>query len=245
MSIAPNMPRDIIGFENLHNRVHLTALKMGLTQVVFHWLVNGNIRFSTPAINIQVGENTSAYGLYDPHIWMDPINVLQMVDDIQHAFIDLLPENALYFNEKADAYKRAIEDVHERYRYVFANTEITTMMHGGHNVFGYLTNRYNLDYVNPYRGFSPDAEPTPQAIVTMIERMRADNITHLFSEALIDPKVADLLLRETGAQILYVYAGENIPSQLLNEGFSFIDLLDSNLEQFKIGLRYRGNESAH
>ncbi len=41
-------------------------------------------------------------------------------------------------------------------------TESKTIMSGGHFAFGHFINRYDLAYESPYKGFAPDAEPTPK-----------------------------------------------------------------------------------
>ncbi len=240
VSIRENMPEDIVSVENHGDHVSIIAKSTGITQLEFHWIHDEKIRYTTPPINIQVGESDEPAGLLDPHIWMDPLNAIQMVEDIRDMFIDLLPEHESYFTENANNYIDELEAVHEAYKQLVEYSELDVMMHGGHNAFGYLTNRYNLSYVNPYRGFSADAEPTPQALADMIDLMQEKNINHLFSEVLIDPKVAEAIESETQATILMLYAGENMPLDKLEEGFSFIDVLYHNLEKLKIGLNYDG-----
>ncbi len=239
-SIHEGMPQDIVSIENKGNHVLFTGLRTGITQIVFHWVYDNEIRYTTPPINIQVGKSDNQQGLLDPHIWMDPINAVQMAEDIRDALIAILPEHEDAFNENAARYIEKLYEVHDAYNLLVRYRKHNVLMHGGHNAFGYLAHRYDFSYVNPYRGFSPDAEPTPQTLADMIDSMEELDIHYLFSEILIDPKVADAIINETGAEILYLYAGENLPVDKLNEGFTFIDVFYHNLEQFKIGLKYDG-----
>lgn len=228
----------IVEIDNHGDHLTITALDNGVALIRFDVMVDGVSIYQTPNIQMVVSEDTQDHVVYDPHIWNDPINMKQMVNAVKDALNELLPEEAERFEARASEYNAALDDIHEAFLAMRDNIELHVMMHGGHNAFGYLMNRYDLDYINPYRGFSPDAEPTPQALANMIDRMKAYDIEHLFSEMLIDPKVADAISSETGAIILYLYAGENLPKDRLDEGFSMIDVFNHNLEQLKIGLRY-------
>jgi len=178
---------------------------------------------------------------FDPHIWQDPLNVIQMAHDITDLLITLVPAQEETFIENKETYILEIEQIHLAFEDLVQNSELNVMMHGGHNAFGYFNARYNLRYINPYRGFSTDAEPTPQAIANMIDTMNEYGIEYLFSEQLISPNVSNALSEGTGAEILYLYAGGNAPIDAFNEGITLIDMFERNLEQLKIGLRYYGS----
>jgi len=187
-------------------------------------------------------EDEHDHGAYDPHIWTDPLNAIQMVEDITALLVELVPEEAQTLNANKDAYVAELNRMHLAFLDLVENSERQTIMHGGHNAMGYFVARYNLEYVNPYRGFSTDAEPTPQAIASMVDTMNTYNIEHLFSEQLISPNVSNAISEETGATILYLYAGGNIPLDEFNDGLTFLDMLEHNLEQLKIGLGYTGDD---
>ena len=181
------------------------------------------------------------HGDYDPHIWTDPLNAMIMINDILDALIELLPEHEVQMRDNANQYISALQVLHQQFQDLRANAELSVMMYGGHNAMGYFIHRYQFSYVNPYRGFSTDSEPTPQALAHMIDVMNELNIEHLFSEKLIAPNVANAIAENTGAKILYVYTMHNAPADEFNRGITFIEMLEHNLNQFRIGLRYRGN----
>jgi ABC-type Zn uptake system ZnuABC Zn-binding protein ZnuA len=180
------------------------------------------------------------HGDFDPHIWLDPLNAKNMVRDIIEALVELLPEHEATIRANGQAYLAELEALHQSYLDLVANVEVLKIMHGGHNAFTYFTHRYNIQYVTPYRGFSSNAEPTPQALAEMIDLMNETGIEHLFSEHLISPNVANAISEATGATILYLYAGENAPKDAFDRGITFIEMMQHNLEQFKIGMKYNG-----
>ena len=224
------------------DHVHIKGVSEGIAQVVFSWTHDGEVRYTTPPINVVVGDHDDHdHGLIDPHFWNDPINAQIMVLDILEALVELLPEHEDALRANANAYLLELEALHEDYLSMRANVTLTTVMHGGHNAFGYLMRRYNIEYITPYRGFSIDAEPTPGAISDMIDTMRQYNIEHLFSEYLVSESVANTLAAETGATILYLYAAANAPADQFEAGITYLDMMRHNLEQYKIGLKYYGS----
>jgi ABC-type Zn uptake system ZnuABC Zn-binding protein ZnuA len=239
VSFANEANQDVVELFNHGDHVDIYGLANGHTYLVFNWTHDGEIRYTTPAIRLNIGEHDTHD--YDPHIWTDPINLITMVRDIRDALILTLPSEAETFTNNANAYIEQLETIHLAFLDLVEHSSLSTIMFGGHNVFGYFIHRYNLDYVNPYRGFSSDAEPTPQAIANMIEVMETYQISYLFTESLLSDHVAQAIAQATGAQILYLHAMENVSSEQMLRGVTLIDLLYENLEQLKVGLNYGKN----
>lgn len=250
--VAEFLPRDVVSVETYEDFVILEGLRDGLTQIIFTLFEGTEVLFESPPINVRVEEgferiisevppsNTpSNTDDYDPHIWTDPLNVMMMVQVIEANLIELLPEHAALIQARAESYMTELERLHEAFVSMRQGVEITVLMYGGHNAMGYFIARYNLSYVNAYRGFSSDAEPVPTAISNMISLMNTYQIEHLFSEKLLNQNVAQTIQQATGATILYLYAMENVSPDEFAQGITLIDMFEHNLSQLKIGLRYQ------
>ena len=242
VSLYDGASEGIVELTNHGDHVYITGLSEGVTQVVFTWTHDGEDRFTTPPLNVTVSEDgddsEQNHGVLDPHFWLDPLNAEQMVLDIRDALIELVPEHEEHIRQNADDYIDSIESLHEEMLRVQQNVEHNIVMHGGHNAFNYFMNRYNIEYVTPYRGYSTDAEPTPGAIQEMIDKMDEYNVNYLFSEKLISESVSNTISEQTNAEILYIYDGENAPVDEFNDGITFLDMMRHNIEQYKIGLNY-------
>ncbi len=242
--LAENAPEGIVALENRGDHVLIQGLAPGITMLEFYWIYEDQVRYITPPINMQVREHVDHDDSmqYDPHFWMDPLNAIQMVRDIRDEFIKMAPEHEAYFRANAQAYIHELNTIHQAYLHFTEHRQTDVMMHGGHYAFGYFAHRYDVIYKTPYRGFSSDAEPTSRAIADMIDLMNEHNITHLFTEMMIRPHVAQAIRESTGAEILYLYSAENAPAEELEAGITFADMLWHNLTQFKKGMMYDGPE---
>jgi zinc transport system substrate-binding protein len=176
----------------------------------------------------------------DPHFWTDPLNAIKMIESIEAALLNLVDDSVAKAEIKAnaDTYISSIYEYHEDVLHVMEHTEEKTIMHGGHNAFGYFVYRYNLEYITPYQGFSTDSEPTPGALSNMVDTMETYNVDTLFAETLIDPKVAEAIAEETGARILYLNTAGNVSKDALENGVTYLDMMKENLETLKEGLGY-------
>jgi zinc transport system substrate-binding protein len=121
-------------------------------------------------------------------------------------------------------------------REVLARASTRTLIHGGHNAFGYFAAHFGITYMTPYAGFSTELEPSPQARAELIRTMNALGTTVIFAEEFVNPRVASVIAQETGAEIVYLFTGENTTQALYNEGVTLLDMLYVNLERIQRGL---------
>lgn len=174
----------------------------------------------------------------DPHIWLDPIYAQKMVDDIIEAVSEADSQNEDFYRKNGENYKKKLEELDKKFVETFEKTEHHTIIYGGHFAFGYFAKRYGLDYISPYHGFTPNAEPSPQRITELIENMKTLGINTIYYEELIDPKVARVISEQTGAKMLLLHGAHNLSKEELQSGISYMDIMEENLEKLKQGLVY-------
>jgi len=178
------------------------------------------------------------HGTYDPHIWLDFENAMKMVDTIADGLSAADPTDSAFYKENAARYKEELLALDARFRETLRTCGKKTLVHGGHFAFGYLARRYGLEYVSAYQG-SPNAEPTARKIIALEKIIKEKGVRYVYFEELINPKVSELLSRETGATLLSLHGAHNVTKDELAKGSTFISLMDTNLANLKIGLECR------
>lgn len=178
------------------------------------------------------------HGGKDPHIWLDPVYAQIMVDNIVEGLVKTDPQNENFYKENGEAYKEKLQNLHENFLEAFSKTKYKKIMYGGHFAFGYFAKRYGLEYISPYSGFAPDAEPTPQRVAELIENMKESGLKVIYYEELIDPKVAKVISEQTGAEMMLLHGAHNVTKEELDSGISYIKIMEDNLEKLKQGLGY-------
>ncbi len=172
----------------------------------------------------------------DPHIWLDFSFAQKIVDEILKGFAEKDPANVSYYLKNAEDYKIQLKNLDVEYKESLSTCKKDFLIHGGHFAFGYLVKRYNLKYLSAYGGFSPDAEPTPQNLIELIEKMKTYKIKYVFYEELINPKIAKIIAEDTGAKLLKLHGAHNVSEDEFKSGVSFISLMKKNLDNLRIGL---------
>ncbi|MEW6586190.1 MAG: metal ABC transporter substrate-binding protein [Nitrospirota bacterium] len=172
----------------------------------------------------------------DPHIWLDFTNAQTMVENILQGFVAGDPANKDYYLRNAASYTKQLAQLDRKYRNALASCKQNTLIHGGHFAFGYLARRYGLNYISAYQSFSPNAEPTPQNLIELINKLKSNNLHFLFYEELVMPRVAETIAKETGAGMLKLHGAHNVTKAELEEGVTFISLMEQNLVNLKKGL---------
>jgi zinc transport system substrate-binding protein len=175
----------------------------------------------------------------DPHIWLDFSKARKMVDNILEGFLKRDPENSNFYQENATKYKIKLDKLDKRFKDSLSSCKKDVLIHGGHFAFGYLAKRYNMKYLSAYRGFAPDAEPTPGNLIELIRMLKDHNAKYIFYEELVSPKVAEVISRETGAKLLMLHGAHNVTREDLVRGVTFISLMEQNLKNLMTGLECR------
>lgn len=180
-------------------------------------------------------EDGHGHGSYDPHIWLDFENAMKMVDTITEGLCKADPGNSGLYRKNAGAYKEKLAALDREYKGSLSGCKKRTLIHGGHFAFGYLARRYGLEYVSAYEG-SPDAEPTARKIIALKNKMKENDIHFVFFEELLNPRVSEVIAKETGATLLKLNGAHNITKDEFRSGVTFLSLMEDNLASLRKGL---------
>nr|WP_246565695.1 zinc ABC transporter substrate-binding protein [Tissierella carlieri] len=174
----------------------------------------------------------------DPHIWLDPIYAQKMIDNITVALTKADKENKEFYIKNAEEYKKQLDLLDKEIAEALEKVNSKKVIYGGHSAFSYFARRYNLEFITPYNGFSPNAEPTPKMIIELIKNIEDAGVKSIFYEELIDPKVAKIISSETGAKMILLHGAHNLSKEEIESDVRYIDIMKGNLERLKEGLGY-------
>ena len=174
-------------------------------------------------------------GSLDPHIWLNFDNAKIMVKNIMQAFQLKDGANKDFYEQKANNYRNKLTELDVLYKTTLATCKDREIVYGGHYAFGYLAKRYGLKYLAA-QGVSPDAEPTANDLIKLVEQIKKDKIKYVFYEELTSPKIAETIAGETKAKMLLLNAAHNLSRDQFEQGLSFFDVLKKDLENMRVGL---------
>ncbi|HBH46606.1 MAG: hypothetical protein A2445_04980 [Candidatus Jacksonbacteria bacterium RIFOXYC2_FULL_44_29] len=226
-------PSDIVKINTADIFVYTGKFMEPWVEDILKGVTNKNLIIVDSSAGISINEQTGDQ--IDPHIWLDFDNAKMMAENIEQALAKKSPNNIDYYALQLQNYSSELDSLDNQYKTELTNCKTNQIIYGGHYAFGYLARRYDLKY-SALQGVSPDAEPTAQDLVRLVEEIKISDIKYIFYEELASPKLAQTIARETGAKLLLLNAAHNITRDQLAAGVSFFDLMRANLDNLKIGL---------
>lgn len=171
----------------------------------------------------------------NPHAWMSPTDVQLYIENIRKALVDADPVNAAVYNTNAAAYTQQIKDLVEPLRQQLESIpDRQRWLATSEGAFSYLARDFGLQEIYLWP-INADAQGTPQQVRRLIDAIRDNDVTAVFSESTVSDKPAKQVARETGAQyggVLYVDSLSEADGAVP----TYIDLLRKTVETVVSGL---------
>ncbi len=171
----------------------------------------------------------------DPHFWLDLSLSAYTVEMIGKLLISQDPENKNIYIANARAYTHKLEQLDQDFMIGLKECGSRRLVTGGHAAFGHLARRYDVEQISVY-GLSPDAEPTPRHLAGIVNVVKDNKVHTIFSEELMNPRMAQVLSQETGAKVMVLNPGANLTAAQWREGLTFLEIMDRNLKTLREGL---------
>lgn len=147
------------------------------------------------------GGDLGAYSR-DPHIWLDPIHAVFIVDKLGRTFASIDPENALRYERNAGDYIRKLRELDSEISDRLAQLsqrEIITF----HPSWNYFAKRYKLNIIGVLEE-GTGREPSPRHLDDLLKSLRSLDRPVIFAEPQYDPRPAETLAREAGAKVHFL-----------------------------------------
>jgi zinc transport system substrate-binding protein len=181
------------------------------------------------------GHSDDENGDTDPHVWLDPANMVSMTTAVVAALTTLSPEQKNIFDANAASYIAELEQLGTTLDNTFANCVSRTLV-TSHDAFGYFAARAKLDTV-PIAGVNPENEPSAKELQAIAKIARAAQATTVFFEAQLPDRLAKTVASSIGAEVAVVDPIETISSADLSAGKNYISIQKDNIATIAKGLR--------
>lgn len=136
----------------------------------------------------------------NPHIWLDPVICMKIVERISAAFAAADPANASFYRRNAAAYNLRLATLNRRIARTvktFRTREYVTF----HPAWDYFAGRYGLKIAGVIEE-APGKEPTPRHVQQILDDVRKMKTKVIFAEPQFSPKIAEAIAQEAGAKVL-------------------------------------------
>jgi zinc transport system substrate-binding protein len=178
------------------------------------------------------------------HFWTDPTTAIQLINAILIKIVEIDPANKDFYESNAHDYIHEIEELHEEMELLFLNElyKDSTLYFAGHNAMSAFGKRYHLHIESLFSDFKPDADLTSQELITFTNEVIASQTKYLFIEELVEPKAANKIKTELknkhnyDLELLELHGYHNVLKSELEDGITYLDLMERNFNNIKISL---------
>ncbi|WP_244524099.1 metal ABC transporter substrate-binding protein [Blastococcus sp. DSM 46786] len=167
----------------------------------------------------------------DPHFWLDPTRLADVVDALAERLTELDPDGADTYAGNAAALRADLEALDTEMQEALSGCAVGTLV-TGHDAFGYLGDRYGLDVVG-INGLSPTQEPSAAQLAAITELVADRGITTVYTETLVDPAVAETVAAEAGVQTAVLDPLEGLTDE--SAGGDYLEVMRANLVTLQEG----------
>ncbi|PRZ31375.1 zinc transport system substrate-binding protein [Antricoccus suffuscus] len=176
----------------------------------------------------EIGQENGKAGK-DPHIWLDPVLMKKMATAVGDRLVKIDKAHAATYKQNTATLIKKLDALDSAYKTGLANCERTSIV-TTHNAFGYLAEQYGLTQVS-IAGLSPDNEPSPQRMTEVKTFAQEHGVTTIFFEEAVNPKYAETIASEVGAQTAVLS-----PIEIAHKGEDYITIMQANLAALRKAL---------
>jgi zinc/manganese transport system substrate-binding protein len=137
----------------------------------------------------------------DPHAWQNLANAERYVETIRIALVAALPAHAATFEQRAADYTKRIKTLDEATKARIAEVAVERRrVITSHDAFGYFASAYGVTFF-PLQGLSTGSEPSASDIVRIIDLIKKNKVSAIFTESISDPRVLERIAKDSGAKV--------------------------------------------
>lgn len=168
------------------------------------------------------------HGPMDPHVWISPKNAKIEMENIKNALAELDKENADYYESNYQKYAKMLDELDAKYSEKLSPLTNKTIV-VSHEAYGYLCKDYGLNQLG-IKGVNAETEPDAKKMAEIINYVKENKITTIFTEELIDPKVSKIIADETGCLVKVLSPIEGLSEEQIKNNEDYFSIMEENLE---------------
>ncbi|HAV77234.1 MAG TPA: ABC transporter substrate-binding protein [Anaerolineae bacterium] len=178
---------------------------------------------------ISVREDPDGEHGVDPHMWLDPNNVVVYVENIREGLTHLDPEGAAFYRSNADKYAGELNDLDA---WIAGQVSLIPaekrLLVTNHEALGYFAERYGFTIVGTLiESVSSDASPSAKQMADLIDQIRSSGAPAIFLDASDNGSLANQIAEETGVRVV-----TDLHLESLTDGApaaTYIDMMKHNV----------------
>lgn len=184
--------------QNAGGSTHLVSVSEGVT------LLQGALEDE-----VQPDQTPVAGTKGDPHVWLDPNNVLIWVQNIEQALSSADPQHAADYQKNADQYRQQLKDLDAWIQQQIEQVpQDRRKLVTDHLIFTYFASRYHFEQVGAVvPGYSTLAAPSAQELAQLEDQVRKLKVPAIFVGNTVNPSLSERVAQDTHTKLVHILTG--------------------------------------
>ncbi|WP_420175172.1 metal ABC transporter substrate-binding protein [Luteococcus sp. OSA5] len=174
-------------------------------------------------------EGDHDHGANDPHIWLDPTNMVKITQAVADQLAEQTPEQAEPLKAKATQLTKELTQLDQSFTQGLASCQRKEIV-VSHEAFGYLTHAYGLEQIG-IAGISTEDEPSPSRIAEIQQVAKKHKITTIFYETQASPAHSKAIAKDLGLKTAVLDPATTLTSE--SKGKDYLEVMRANLSALK------------
>lgn len=174
--------------------------------------------------------------IIDEHVWTSPINSILIVEEITKILSEKDKQHSEEYLLNSQNYIKELELLDVKFRKMISSSQRKTVLFGDRFPFRYLADEYDIEYYAAFSGCSTETEASPKTVAFLIDKVKEQNIPVVFTIEFSNGKIADSIVDATNAKKMLLNSGHNLTKEQLENGVTYLSLMEENVEILKEAL---------
>ena len=177
---------------------------------------------------------------YDEHVWLSLKDATIFVNSIEIAMETIDSANAAVYKANADAYISKLNELDKAYEEAVAEAPVKTLLFGDRFPFRYLVDDYGISYYAAFVGCSTETNASFQTVVFLAQKVDELSLKNVMTIEGTNHSIAETIIENTtdkNQKILVMDSMQSVTSKGVEEGITYLSIMESNLEVLKEALQ--------
>jgi len=230
-SYEPTM-REITNMAHSDAFIYLGSNMESFTEAIVQALRSHEINF------IEIGEHEELFmdgnkldhhghSDLDPHIWLDPLRMIDMATIIKDELIHLTPQHKEMFEENFQRLKKELKNLDDAFLETIHPKKDKQII-VAHAAYGYWEERYGIQQI-PISGVTAGNEPSQKELAQIVKLARDKNVQYVIYEQNSSDRLSTIIQEYLEADALYLHNLEVLTDEDVQMHEDYFSLMKKNL----------------
>lgn len=163
----------------------------------------------------------------DPHIWLDPIRMIDMAEIIKTKLIQMIPDHEEAYIKNFNQFKDNMIQLDQTFLDTLQEKNDKHIL-VSHAAYGYWEERYGIEQI-PISGLSSSSEPSQKELASIVNIAKRKNIKYVIYEQNASDRISTIIQDHIQAKALYIHNLEVLTEEDLDNKEDYLSLMERNL----------------